>query len=202
MEEVSGLAFIAVVLAGSASIFLSPFYRYIDSVKRHHPSARVEQFVSACGFSTNGKQPIYTLGGHWTISKDLPKDVYDAESDSLTTAEFWKQDGVASVVNLWATDIESEQNTMFCFGPNRAIRFVQSTQWSLPYDGNGKWSYGWIYEQHLAFTSDGKLSRKTGNFMNQKGDVVAAPKMDEEERKDFDFVPDYKKLNFPAQMLP
>jgi hypothetical protein len=33
--------------------------------------------------------------------------------------------------------------------------------------------------------------------VNQKGDVVAAPKLNEEERKDFDFVPDYKKLNFP-----
>ena len=197
----STLAFVAIVLAGALPISSNPFDRYIDSVKNHRPTAQVEQFVRACGFSTNGKQPIYTLSGNWTISKDLPKDVYDAESDFLTTAEFWKQDGVASVVNLWTTDAESAQNTMFCFGSDGAIRFIQSTQWSLPYEGNGKWSYGWGYEQHLAFNSDGRLAHKAGSFINQKGDAAAAPKLDEQERKDFDFVPDYKKLNFPAQML-
>lgn len=197
----NGLALVAIVLAGSASTPSFPFDRYIDSVKNHRPTVQVEQFVNACGFSINGKQPIYTLGGHWTISNNLPKDVYDAESDFLTTAEFWKQDGAASAVNMWATDAESEQNTMFCFSSNGTIRFIQSTQWSLPYEGNGKWSYGWGYEQHLVFNSYGKLVHKAGRFVNQKGDVVAAPKLSEEERKDFDFVPDYKQLNFPPQML-
>lgn len=196
-----GFAFVAIAFVGNASMLSLPFDHYIDSVRKHHPTKQVEQFVRVCGFSTNGKLPIYTLGGDWAISKNLPKDVYDAASDFLTTAEFWKQDSVGSVVNLWTTDAESEQNTMYCFDSNGAIRFIQSIQWSFPSDGYGKWSYGWGYKQKLAFNSNGKLIHKIGIFINRKGNAVAAPKLNKEEREDFDFVPDYKELNFPAALL-
>lgn len=200
------LMFIPIIVASSGwSSLIYPFDGYIETVKAHHPSSQVIGLIRSCGLSIQIEKSAYALERQtWVISTNLPKDVFNAESDFLTTAEVWKQSKVGYVVNLWTTDAESEQNTIYCFSSNGAIRFIQSTHWSIPYEGDGKWSYAWIYVQYLTFDTSGQLIHKTGHFVNQMDEPIATPQLDASELEDFDFVLIYKRIGdfkFPAQMF-
>jgi hypothetical protein len=206
VEEVNAFALAIFIFAGNGGKTPSyPFDTYIASVKQHRPTARISQFAKGCDISLSTLTPVYGMGVNshgvqWELSHNLPRDVYNKESDYLATAEVWKLHRVPRVVDFWFTDAESEDEEMFCLDQNGRVISLTDIQWSLPSDGVG-W---WFYKRSQTFNPIGKLVGQTSHFFNWNGNPIPAPQLSPEEQKDLEQETTIRRLDdfgFSKQML-
>jgi len=192
------------LLGGTASPSQSPFDRYLDAVKNHRVEASELAFLRKCGVDASRASHVYgvSVGDSWTRSSNLAKAVYDTESDFFNSAEVWWQNGQAKAVDFWALslDVGSESNTIYCLDATSRIRFAQSTNAYTPVDGGPG---GWIYRQDVRYDSSGKFIGKSGHFVNAQGEIISRPKLGEDDKKNFDWVPDTEVIaEVTSQLRP
>ncbi len=201
-----GLALLIVILAGSAAQTPAyPFDDYIISIKQHRPTSRITEFAKQCGTGIGALKAVYGIGANsrgvdWKVSHNLPKDVYNLESDYFSTAEIWKLYRVPRVVDLWFTDTESTEGEMFCLDPVGKVQFLTVVQWSLPIEGVDWWEY----RRTQRLGANGRWIVEPGYFLSISGKRIASPKLNPDETKDLKQVVNIKTLKefrFSRQML-
>ena len=152
------------------------------------------------GAPANQSHPRYALSvGSWEASKNLPREVYAAESDFLSTAELRVGSNGAKVLNLWTIDLEQDINTRFCFAPDGHLRFLDAANYT--FNSESSEIVSWVYKQRRTFDSDGRVKSKSGHFEDGQGQKVSPPPMDADEEKSFDWVPSgrtLQELGLPA----
>ncbi len=198
-----GLPIALLVIASSLCFSQDPFDGYIASVKKGKTDAEFARFVKECGAPTT-ELPIYavSVGGGWKIVRDLPKAVYDTESDLLTTAELIKGTKRTRALNLWSLDstVGYEQNTFLCFESDRHVRFLLAKTYSLPVEGMGDW---WCFREKRSYDGSGHLISKKGSFFDKTGSPIAKPELDKDQVKWIAFVPgdgSLDDLKLPAEL--
>jgi hypothetical protein len=179
----------------AASPNQSPFDRYLTAVHHHRIEASESAFLKKCGVDASGAKRVLGVGdnGSWRRTNDPSKAMSHLETDFFNTVEVWSQNGQARVVNFWALelDVGSENNTTYSLDAAGRIQFAQSTNAYTPTDGGPG---GWTYRQQLQFDDQGTIVRKTGSFINERGEPIPNPKLDADGQKNFDWVPDKKVI--------
>lgn len=178
------------LLATGGAVATDPFSNYLTAVKAQSASSAFETFAVGCGLQPKRQQPIYgvSVGESWERTSDLAKAVHDTESDFFSSAEVWVQDGKARVVVLWSLslDVGSEVRTLACLADNGSVKNLQVTNWSIPVDSSPG---GWQHEQFVSFDGTGRAVSKRGYFVDSSGRPTPKPKMDEDEKGSFEWVP-------------
>jgi len=198
---------LALVLAAGnpAKTSTYPFDNYITAVKQHRPTARITRFANVCGTPITALLPVYGIGGYskavpWKLSRNFPKDVYDMESDFLSTAEIWRLHYTPRVIDIWSTDAETEEEDMFCLERDGTVKFMRKVYWALPSDGLGWWEF----RQDQRFDANGKWVVTPGRFFDMNGHALSTPKLDSDDELNIQRIIDTRKLNefqFPSKML-
>jgi len=196
------VALIGLALLGTSFSHSSdPFDRYIASVKAGRPLPSVRSIADECGVSIEKSRPRYALNnGTWRISKNLTKDVYDAATDYLSTAELWTGTNGSKVLNLWSVDLGQDVSVLYCLDSNGRIRLIDSVQWAFREEGTH--TVDWIYKQYRRFSPDGKLVEKTGHFEDNYGKPIPSPKLDADQAKNYDWLPSgttLKEMDLPKE---
>ena len=194
-----------VVTSSSVKMPSYPFDDYISGVKRDLPTTRITQFATECGTPITALLPIRGIGGYskavpWKLSRNLPKDVYDMESDFLSTAEIWRLHRTPRVIDIWSTDAEIEEEDMFCLERDGTVKFMKKVYWALPSDGLGWWEF----RQDQRFNANGKWVVTPGRFFDMNGHPLSTPKLDSDDESNIRRIIDTRKLNdfqFPSKML-
>jgi hypothetical protein len=168
-----------------------PFDAYLTSVKKHELSSPVLAVAKRCGFSSTTEQPIYavSVGGKWTRSHNLPKAVYDTESDFFSSAEVWRSHSKAKVIILWSLslDVGSEVRTIACLDDHGSPTSLQVSNWSIDAE-SGKQE--WLYQKVEKFDESGRVIAANGRFEDEFGNEIAKPKTTEDIEGSFDWAPD------------
>ena len=196
----NGGVLLAAFLFSSASHSSNPFDLYIAQIKSGKTAHSLKEFALSCGVPANQSHPRYALSvGSWEASKNLPREVYAAESDFLSTAELRVGSNGAKVLNLWTIDLEQDINTRFCFAPDGHLRFLDAANYT--FNSESSEIVSWVYKQRRTFDSDGRVKSKSGHFEDGQGQKVSPPPMDADEEKSFDWVPSgrtLQELGLPA----
>lgn len=202
----SGIALLALVLLGSeAKAPDYPFYSYIQSIKQYKPTQSIAKFASECGTPINALNPVYGIATnstqiYWRRSQNLPKDVYDKESDNLATSEIWKSHGVPKIVDFWFTDAEWQEEEMFCLDEAGNVKFAIDLQWSLPANDAKDW---WVFRRKSRLIHGRWISEK-GHFFDMGGKPITTPQLDEDDQKNLNGPIIERNLNdfrFSKEML-
>jgi hypothetical protein len=191
-------------IGASASPDQSPFDRYLTAVHHHRIEASELAFLNKCGVNATAAKRILGVGnnGSWSRTSDPTKAMAHLETDFFNTAEVCWQNGQARVVNFWALelDVGSESNTAYCLDVAGKIQFAQSTNAYTPTDGG---SGGWTYRQQIQLNDTGTIVRKSGGFINERGEPIPGPKLDADDEKNFNWVPDKQVVvQVTSQLLP
>jgi hypothetical protein len=177
-----------ILVSATVSHSVDPFDHYIAQVKAYQPSPLVRNFAEECGVALNNRVPKYAVTGTgtWTISRNLPQDVYNLESDSFDTAEMWTGDNGARVLNWWDIDLEQNIDTLFCLDSSGRVRFLEATNWTFRDEDSS--TIEWVYKQRRNFDSHGALLSKTGHFEDVNGKPIH-PVLTKDDAASFDWVP-------------
>lgn len=174
--------------ASSISFAATPFDRYIAEIKTYHSSESLKKFTASCGVTNQQSLARFAASaGTWAVTEDLPKSVFELETDYFSTVEILGSRDGGTAIDLWSVDLDQDVNSVLCFDVKGHLRFLESTYWSFADTGSQK--VAWIYKQKRELTSSGELLARSGEFEDAQGRKIASPNLSKKEKENLDWVP-------------
>jgi hypothetical protein len=158
------------------------FEEYLTGLKAHRPGSDVIQMAGSCGIRINEMKPQYAIrtDEHWVSRDSLLIVDQEAQTDLFDTAQIWNSRDGGSLAVLWyiAADIAEESELILCVSPHGYVVSLLNQTTEIPVDG----SKGWTYREQVDFLPDGRHSKRTAGFVNEKGDPSAPPVLEAETK--------------------
>jgi hypothetical protein len=198
-----GLALASLLFAASGpsvSHFVDPFDSYMAAVKANTLQPGLREFASECGVDLPQTARKFAIGGNsWQPVKNLPKSVYDLESDYFTTGEF-RNSAERRFAVIWSMDLETEIRFSYCFDQKGVIQFADSRVWEISQPDHT----GWSFARRWVLNEAGRLTPQPGKFYSLSGRPISKPKLEEDEQKHIDWsgaANSLGDLKLPAELL-
>ncbi len=181
----AALFFIGLLIHPLSIFCQTSFDDYFAIAKQGISSSREAEFTASCGLQRSDATIVYGVstadeGWKWQRRKSLGHGRDDAQTDFYGAAVVWKVAGRPRFVNAWMLimDTGNTNNEMFCLDEFGHVTAQESLNAYQPVDGQGT---GWRYIQQIKFLPPCKKIVLHGQFVNEAGAPIPAPKLDKED---------------------
>jgi hypothetical protein len=187
------------------SDLLNPFEAYIAGASGYRVESALEQFAKTCGMHVYRVAPGYAVrtGERWNVVKNLKLLPKAGPEKSYETLELWHA-GPNVVTEQWSIDGGDYYRVFVCLHRNRVVS-AESVNWNVPAEEDAAVDPGWGYQVRWELGAGGKFVRTSATFLDLHERPIAAPKLDEDRKKDLDEqefdMHSWKDLEYPGALL-
>jgi hypothetical protein len=182
-----------------------PFSRYLTGLKTNQPEAALVRFAGECGVDVLNTPPRLAVGPGSSVTpvKSIAKGLRSIDTDFYSTAEVWVG-GDRVLLEFWAIsdDVGSEVRYLKCFSKGTLMQ-AEVIVWNVPC-AQSQHVHSWGYSRRWERGADGKMQKVKIEFVDGMEQLIAKPKLDEEDRKSLLWIPPLgplRELKLPPSML-